>query len=76
MPDGPAVGVDLVVVAALEGLVTEEVDGGVGHAAGLPRVVLEVGEAVGLVPAGGEDVEGDLAADGESGLPLLSVCVV
>lgn len=64
--DGPGVLVDLIVVAALEGLVAKEVDGGVLDATGPLGLVLEVLEAVGLVPAGGEDVEGDLAADGEA----------
>ena len=61
--DGAGVAVDLVVVAALFGLVAEEVDRGVGDAVGLLGLVLEVRQAVGLVPAGREDVEGDLAAD-------------
>lgn len=65
MADGPGVAVDLVVVAAGEGLVAEEVDRLVLDAAVL-GLALEVLEAVGLVPAGGEDVEGDLAADGEA----------
>lgn len=64
--DSPGVLVNLVVVAALEGLVAKEVDGGVLDAVGLLGLVLEVLQAVGLVPAGGEDVEGDLAADGEA----------
>jgi hypothetical protein len=69
--DGPWVRVDLVVVTALKGLVAEEVDGGIGDAAGLLGLVLEVLEAVPLVPARGEDVEGDLATDGEAS-PRLS----
>lgn len=60
--------VDLPVVAALEGLVAEEVDGAVRDAAGLLRLGLEVAQAVRLVPARGEHVEGELAADG------ISVC--
>lgn len=67
VPHRPLVGEDLVVVTALERLVAEEVDGGVLDAAGPLGLVLEVLEAVGLVPARGEDVEGDLAADGEAG---------
>jgi hypothetical protein len=54
---------DLVVVAALVGLVAEEVDGAVLDAADL-LLGFDVLQAVGLVPASGEDVEGDLAADG------------
>ena len=54
---------DLVVVAALVGLVAEEVDGAVLDAADL-LLGFDVLQAVGLVPASGEDVKGDLAADG------------
>ena len=54
---------DLVVVAALVSLVAEEVDGAVLDAADL-LLGFDVLQAVGLVPAGREDVEGDLAADG------------
>jgi len=54
---------DLVVVAALVGLVAEEVDGPVLDAADL-LLGFDMLQAVGLVPASGEDVEGDLAADG------------
>jgi hypothetical protein len=64
--NGAWVLVNLVIIAALEGLVTEEVDGGIGDAAGLLGLVLEVLEAVPLVPALREDVEGDLATDGET----------
>jgi len=63
MADGTRVLVDLVVVTAFVGLVTEEVDRGVGDAARFFGVGLKVLQAVGFVPAGGEDVEGDLAAD-------------
>jgi hypothetical protein len=69
--DGARVLIDLVVVAAVECLVAEEVDLVVLDAAGLGGLGLEVLQAVGLVPAGGEDVEGDLAADGEA----VCVCV-
>ena len=61
--DGARVLEDLVVVAALVGLVAEEVDGAVLDAADL-LLGFDVLQAVGLVPASGEDVEGDLAADG------------
>jgi hypothetical protein len=54
---------NLVIVAALVRLVAEEVDGAVLDAAGL-LLGFDVLQAVRLVPAGGEDVEGDLAADG------------
>jgi hypothetical protein len=61
--DGARVLEDLVVVAALVGLVAEEVDGAVLDAADL-LLGFDVLQAVGLVPASGEDVKGDLAADG------------
>jgi hypothetical protein len=64
--DGALVVVDLVVVAALKGLVAEEVNCGVGHAAGLLGLVLQVLQAICLVPAGWEDIEGDLATNGEA----------
>jgi hypothetical protein len=63
--NGPGVIVDFPVVSARERLVAKEMDGLVLDAAGLLRLVLEVLEAVGLVPAIGEDVEGDLATNGE-----------
>jgi hypothetical protein len=65
--NGAGVAVNLPVVAALEGLVAEEVNRLVLDAARLLGLVLEVLEAVGLVPAGREDVKGNLAADGEAG---------
>jgi len=61
--DGARVLEDLVVVAALVGLVAEEVDGVVLDATDL-LLGFDVLQAVGLVPASGEDVERDLAADG------------
>lgn len=67
MADGAGILVDFVVVAALGRLVAEEVNVLVGDAVGLLGLGLEVLEAVCLVPAGGEDVKGDLAADGEAG---------
>lgn len=65
MADRARVGVDLVVVATNEALVTEEVNGlvlGPGDVL-LGRDVLQ---AVGLVPASGEDVERNLATNGEA----------
>ena len=57
----PAILVDLVVISTLKALIAEEVDVFVVDAAqGL--LGLDVLEAEGFVPAGGEDVEGDLAA--------------
>lgn len=64
MANGPGVRVNLPVVAALKRLVAKEVDILVRDATGLLGLGLEVLEAVRLVPAGGEDVEGDLPADG------------
>ena len=58
----PLVTVNLPVVAALVRLVAEEVDLVVDDSSLLLR--LDVPQAVGLVPAGGKDVKGDLAADG------------
>jgi hypothetical protein len=54
---------NLVIVAAFVRLVAEEVDGAVLDAADL-LLGFHVLQAVRLVPARGEDVEGDLAADG------------
>lgn len=66
--NGAGVDVDLVVIAALAGLVAEEVDVGVFDAAGLLGLVLKVLQAVRLVPTRREDVEGDLATDREASL--------
>lgn len=62
MAGDAGVSVDLPVVAALEGLVAEKVDG-FEVDAGQGRLGLQVTETVSLVPAHREDVEGDLAAD-------------
>ena len=59
----PRVFENLVVVAALVRLVAEEVDLAVLDAADL-LLGLDVLQTVRLVPAGREDIEGDLAADG------------
>ena len=61
VPNGARVFVDLVVVASLIRLVSEEVNGGVLDAQAL--LVLNMLETVSLVPAAREDVKGDLAAD-------------
>ena len=68
--DRPWVLKDLIVIAALVGLVAEEVDGAVLDAADL-LLGFDVLQAVGLVPASGEDVEGDLAADGVAAWEIL-----
>ena len=66
MADSAGVHVDLVVVATLHCLVAEEVDRRVGDPARLFGLVLQVAQAVRLVPARGKDIEGELAADGEA----------
>lgn len=63
--NGPGVLKDLVVVTALERLVTKEVHSGIRDAARLLGLVLQVLQAVRLVPAGGEDIKRNLAADAE-----------
>ena len=70
VPRGSRVLVNLVVVAALVGLVAEEVDGCVVDAIREVLLVLDVLQAVRLVPAIGEDVKGDLTTNGvaESGV--------
>lgn len=61
MTRSPRITVDFVVVSALKGLVAEEVDLGVlDSAQGL--FGLDMAEAVSLIPASWEDIEGDLAA--------------
>ena len=71
MSDRAWVGVDFIIVAAFGRLVAEEVDVGIGETStttiGPVLFVLDVAEAVRLVPAVWEDVKGDLAADGEAG---------
>lgn len=66
MANGSGVAEDLPVVATLECLVSEEVDVLVGDSLGLLGFVFEVLQAVSLVPAVGEDIEGDLATNGEA----------
>lgn len=62
----PRIAVDLVVVSSLVCLVTEEVNRGVLNTARLLRLVLEMLQAVGLVPSGWEHIEGYLAANREA----------
>jgi hypothetical protein len=59
---------DLIVVSTFVSLVTKEVDDFVINTVGLLGLGFDVLEAVGLVPACGEDVKGDLATDGVSGI--------
>ena len=63
VPDRSGIFIDLVVVAALHRLVTEEVDRLIIDAARKVLVVLDVLQAVSLVPPGWEDVEGYLPTD-------------
>lgn len=66
MPNSPLVLVNLVIVSTGRSLVTEEVDGIVLDTIREFVIILDVPEAEGLVPTGGKDVEGDLAANGVS----------
>lgn len=63
MPDCPGIFVDLVVVSSFERLVAEEVDRLVIHASRKILVILNVLQAVSLIPPGREDVERDLTTD-------------
>lgn len=65
MPNRPRIFKDFVVVPALERLVAKEVHRGVCDPARLLGLVLQVLQAVRLVPAGGEHVKRDLPANGE-----------
>jgi transcriptional regulator of aromatic amino acid metabolism len=60
--NGARVFVNLVIVSSDEGLIAEEVDGRVFDTRDV-LLRLNVLQAVGLVPAGGEDIERDLTAD-------------
>lgn len=64
----PRVFVDLVVVTALESLVTKEVNSTVFDSPRQVLLVLNMLQAIPLIPAGREDVEGDLPADRVSNL--------
>lgn len=65
MTDRARVGVDLIVIATDETFVTEEVDGLVIHS-GDTLLGRDVLQAIGLVPASGEDIERDLTTNGEA----------
>ena len=65
MPHRPAVLIDLVIIAALVCLIAKEVNSGIIDAADL-LFILEMLQAICLIPASGENVEGDLAANGKS----------
>jgi hypothetical protein len=75
MADGSGVLVDLVVVTTRESLVAEEVDGLVVDA-GDVLLVLNMLQAVGLVPAIWKDVEGDLTAYRVAGEKSVAVQVL
>lgn len=70
--NGAGVFINLIVVTSNESLVTEEVDGAVFDARDA-LLRLDVLQAVGLVPTGGEDIKGDLATDGVSVILVLAV---
>jgi hypothetical protein len=63
MPNRPRVLINLVVITPLHRLVAEEMDSVVFYTIRQVGVVFDMTEAVGFVPAGGENVEGDLATD-------------
>ena len=69
MTDRARVRVDLIVIATDETLVTEEMDGLVIHS-GDTLLGRDVLQAIGLVPASGEDIERDLATNGEAMVPI------
>lgn len=62
MSNRPAITEYLVVIAAFECLVAEEMYGGVINAIRTLRFGFDVLEAISLVPTSGEDVEGDHAS--------------
>lgn len=64
--DSPGVNVNLVIIATSKALVTEEVDVLVFGAAEL-LFSLDMLQTIGLVPASGENIERDLATNGETG---------
>ena len=65
MPHSPAILIDLVIITALVCFIPKEVDSCIVDAADL-LFILDMLQAVCLVPACGEDIEGDLAANGKS----------
>ena len=62
MTNRPRVRKDLVIIASLVAFVSEEMDRLVFNARDF-LLTLDMPQTIGLVPAGREDVEGDLAAD-------------
>lgn len=71
--DGALVLVDLVIIAALVRLITEEVDRRVVDATRQVLLILDVLQAVRLVPASWEDIKGDLTTNG---VPVPSISTV
>ena len=65
MSHRPTILINLIIIAPLIRLIAKEMNSRIIDPRNL-FFVLEMLETVGFVPAGGEDVEGDLAADGES----------
>ena len=65
MSHRPTILIDLIIIAPLIRLIPEKMNSRIIDPRNL-FFFLQVLQAVGLVPAGGEDVEGDLAADGET----------
>ena len=62
MPNCPAILEDLIIIAALVGLVAEEVDGGKFNTT--ERLLcLQVLQAVCFVPTSGKNIKGNLSAD-------------
>ena len=75
MPHRPPILINLIIIPTLVRLVPEKVDRRVLDTANA-FFFFKVLQAVGFVPAGGEDVEGDLAADGVAvGAEVSVVCV-
>ena len=65
MSHRPTILIDLIIIPPLIRLIPEKMNRRIIDPRNL-FFFLQVLQAVGLVPAGGEDVEGDLAADGET----------
>ena len=61
----PTILINLIIIAPLIRLIPKEMNSCIINPRNL-FFILEMLEAVGFVPAGGEDVEGDLAAYGET----------
>lgn len=64
MPHRPPILKDLIIIAPLERLIPKEMHRRVLHSTNV-LLGIDMSQAVSLIPAGGKDIEGDLAADGE-----------